>query len=156
MTDLRWERNKWYWANISFEWLFLSGLVLFAMWPLLWRKSSLRWAVHLGLIPMLFMLPTYLGYARYTFSSTGPTGGVLYPWLLMNSAGGSCNDFDRWMLTHIPQILEPMSAPIGMPMALSWRGMPGPTTMAIAGLVIAVIVFSGHKLVSIEAKRSQR
>jgi len=95
---------------------------------------------------MLFMLPVYLGYAAYSFTSAGPTGGVLYPWLLMNVSGGSCNEFDREILAYTPRILEPLSAPIGMPMALSGRGMPGPTTTIIVGLLIALLVFVGHIL----------
>jgi cytochrome c biogenesis factor len=71
---------------------------------------------------------------------------VLYPWLLEEFSGGSCNDSDRWILTHTPQVLEPLSSPIGMPLALSWRGMPGPTIMAIVGLIIAMLVFLAHKL----------
>ncbi len=146
LTNLRWVRNKWYWANIAFEWLFLSGLVLFAAWPLLRAKGWITWAIHLALLPLLFMLPVYLGYATFSFTSAGPTGGVLYPWLLRISHGGSCNDFDREILAFTPRILEPLSAPIGSPLSLSGRGMPGPTTMVIAGLIIALLVFACHKL----------
>jgi len=146
LTNLRWTRSKWYWANIVFEWLFFSALILFAAWPFLVDKPWHRWALHLGLLPMLLMLPTYLGYARYTFSSTGPTGGVLYPWIIERFSGGNCNDLDRWILTYTPLILEPLSSPIGMPMALSWRGMPGPTTMVIAGVGIVCVVFTCHQV----------
>jgi hypothetical protein len=145
LVSLRWARNKWYWANIVFEWLFLSGLVLFAAWPMLRRKGWRCWAIHLGMLPMLFLLPVYLGYATFSFTSAGPTGGVLYPWLLMNISGGSCNSFDRQILAYTPKILEPLSAPIGSPLVLSGRGMPGPTTMAIAGLIIVAVIFAGHK-----------
>jgi len=107
-----------------------------------WRS----WAIHLGLLPMLFLLPVYLGYATFSFTSAGPSGGVLYPWLLSGFFGGRCNEWDRQILSHLPKILEPLSAPIGMPLSLSGMGMPGPTTMVIAGLVIALLVFSVHKL----------
>src|SRR5439155_6303289 len=146
MTEVRWARSKWYWANVTFEWLFFSGLVLFAVWPLLYGKSWWRWAVHLGFLPMLFMLPVYLGYATYSFTSAGPSGGVLYPWLLSGFFGGRCNELDRQILAHLPRILEPLSAPIGMALSLSGMGMPGPTTMVIACLLIALLVFSVHKL----------
>jgi hypothetical protein len=64
----------------------------------------------------------------------------------MNISGGSCNTFDREIPAYTPQILEPLSAPIGMPMVISGRGMPGPTTMIIVGMVLALLVFAGHKL----------
>lgn len=146
ITDLRWARSKWYWASIVFEWLFLSGLVLFAAWPLLRGKGWIRWAIHFALLPLLFMLPVYLGYATYSFTSAGPSGGVLYPWLLRISHGGKCNELDREILSYTPKLLEPLSAPIGMPMVISGMGMPGPTTVVIMGLVIAVLVFAIHKL----------
>jgi hypothetical protein len=145
-TRIRWHQSKWYWSNIAFEWLFLSGLVLFAAWPFLWDKCWWSWAIHWGLIPMLFMLPVFLGYARLSFTSAGPTGGVIYPWLLFICHGGSCNDLDGQILAYTPQVLAPLSAPIGSALSLSGRGMPGPTTMVIAGLVIASLVFVGHKL----------
>ncbi len=146
VTDVRWARSKWYWANIAFEWLLLSGLVVFAAWPALRNKGWRSWALHLGLLPMFFLLPVYLGYATFSFTSAGPSGGVLYPWLLSGFFGGRCNELDRQILAHLPRILEPLSAPIGMPLSLSGMGMPGPTTMVIAGLVIALLVFSVHKL----------
>jgi hypothetical protein len=31
-------------------------------------------------------------------------------------------------------------------MVISGRGMPGPTTMIIVGMVLALLVFAGHKL----------
>jgi hypothetical protein len=145
LVEVRWVRSKWYLAGIAFEWVFLCGLLLFAVWPGLRGKGSRRWALHLAVLPMLFMLPAYLGYATFTFTSAGPSGGVLYPWLLFGLYGGRCNQVDDQILDHLPQVLEPLSAPIGMPMALSGKGMPGPTTMAIAGLAAAAAVFVIYK-----------
>jgi hypothetical protein len=145
-VDQRWDRSKWYWANIVFEWIFLSGLVLFATWPMRGDKGWRSWAVHLGFLPILFMMPAYLGYATLTFTSAGPSSGVLYPWLLMNFGGGQCAEWDRQILRYTSRTLELLSIPIGSPLVLSGRGMPGPTTMVIAGLVIALLVFCVHKL----------
>ena len=146
LVDQRWVQSKWYWTNVVFEWVFLSGLVLFGTWPMRRDRGWRSWALHLGLLPILFMLPVYLGYATFSFTSAGPSGGVLYPWLLSGFFGGRCNELDRQILAHLPRILEPLSAPIGMPLSLSGMGMPGPTTMVIAGLLIALLVFSVHKL----------
>jgi hypothetical protein len=72
-------RSKWYWSTIAFEWLFLSGLVLFAAWPAIRRLSWNRWALHLALIPFMFLLPAYQGYGTHSFiASVGPYGGIIY------------------------------------------------------------------------------
>src|SRR5262249_29883949 len=84
-------RTRWYWATLLFEWLFLSGLVLFAAWPWVRGQGWRGWAIRAGLLPMLFMLPVYLGYATTSYTSAGPSGGILYPWLLSATRGGSCN-----------------------------------------------------------------
>jgi hypothetical protein len=110
------------------------------------------YAVHLGTLPILFMLPAYLGYATLSFSSRGPCGGVLYPWLIFGlRQTGSCNGLDREILSHVPQLLEPLSSEIPIPLMgnmsdIIWSAMPGPTIMAIAGLIIALLVFLAHKL----------
>jgi hypothetical protein len=92
--------------------------------------------VHIAALPILFLLPTYLGYATYSFTSAGPSGGVLYPFLLGNIRGGSVTTFDRWLLVHTPRLLEPLSTPIGSPLALTGMGMPGPTSAVVAGVLI--------------------
>jgi hypothetical protein len=84
----RWPRARWYWATIIFEWAFLSGLVLFALWPVIRNRSAMRRSVHVALLPLLFLLPAYLGYATYSFTSAGPSGGVVYPFLLSWVRGG--------------------------------------------------------------------
>lgn len=141
----RWNRARWYWANIAFEWLFFSGLALFAVCPLMRRRSSAyRWAFHEGLLPLLFMSPVYLGYATYSFTSAGPRGGIVYPFLLMFAPRGYCNAADRWILAHLPQLLEPLSTPIGSWIALTGRGMPGPTVVIITSVAVAAVTFSIH------------
>jgi hypothetical protein len=136
----RWVRGRWYWATVLFEWLFLSSLVLFALWPWVRGQGWRGWALHLGLLPLLFMLPVYFGYATMSFTSAGPSGGVLYPWLLIELPRGSCNALDRAILMHLPPILEPLSPTTGPAMVLSGRGMPGPTNMVLTGFFIAGVI----------------
>lgn len=137
----RWERANWYWANGVFEWGFLSVLAIFSVWPVIRGRSALRWASHAAALPFLFLLPAYIGYATYTFTSAGPCGGILYPYLLLYCRGGSVNSADRWLLGRLPQILEPLSTPIGRPMALTGMGMPGPTQILLAGAIVGIVVF---------------
>jgi hypothetical protein len=132
---------KWYWANIGFEFIFLSGLVWFVAWPATRHKPPWQVALHLGLIPILFMFPVYLGYSTYTFTSRGPSGGVLYPWLLVFCRGGFMNDLDKEMIEYLPQILEPLSQGIGNPMVLSGTGMPGPITTLKVGICLAILAY---------------
>ncbi len=133
-------RVNWYWANVVFEWVFLSGLVLFALWPGIRKLSALRWAVHVGLLPVMFMLPTYLGYASYSFTTVGPCGGILYPFLLTGLHGGSVTEFDSLLLAALPKVLVPLSTSFGSPMVFSGRGMPGPTSAVIAGICLAALI----------------
>ncbi|MHC4475787.1 MAG: hypothetical protein ACYTEL_09075 [Planctomycetota bacterium] len=136
--ERRLRQAKRYWANLVFEFLFLSGLVWLALWPMLRGKQPWRWALHLGLVPLLFIAPVYLGYATYTFTSRGPSGGVLYPWLVLPFAGGSMNHVDRFILERIPQILEPLSQGIGSWIALTGMGFRGPTKVAGLSAVVSV------------------
>jgi hypothetical protein len=86
------------------------------------------------------MFPVYLGYAKYTFTTVGPSGGVLYPWLLLGVTGGTVTDFDLGILMRLPKVLEPLSQGFGSPIAYSGLGMPGPTSVVGAGLVVAFFV----------------
>jgi hypothetical protein len=134
----RWRHVKWYWANFVFEWIFFSGMALFITWPGIWGLSIPRWMIHISLAPLLFMLPVYLGYARMSYTSAGLGGGIVYPYLLCPTFGGRCNAWDRWLLEHCPQVLEPLSAPNGIWVSLSGMGMPGPTSAVQFGLLVVV------------------
>lgn len=138
----RWRHLKWYWANYVFEWTYLTGLTLFLVWPGIRGLSIDRWAVHLGLGPFAFMIPMYLGYATFSYTSAGLSGGIVYPYLIRATAYGHCNRWDRWLLAHCPPIIEPLSAPIGEWVSISGGGMPGPTSVVKFGLLIAVVVVS--------------
>ncbi|MEZ6062038.1 MAG: hypothetical protein R3C19_16985 [Planctomycetaceae bacterium] len=138
----RWRRARWYWASIVFEWLLLTGLALFAVWPAVCGGSPIRWASHITLLPVFFLLPVYLGYATYSFTSVGPSGGILYPYLLTFCRGGSVTQIDRWLLDRIPQVLEPISTPVGSPMVLSGFGMPGPSYALLTGAAAGAIMLA--------------
>jgi hypothetical protein len=144
----RWQRVNWYWANMVFEWTFLTGLVLFVLWPVIRNQSALRWALHVAALPLLFLLPAYLGYAAFSFTSAGPSGGILYPFLLWPCLGGAVTEVDAWLLARLPQILEPLSTPIGSPTVLTGMGMPGPTYAVLVGVIAGAsmfgIVSGGH------------
>jgi len=146
-------RTRWYWATLLFEWLYLSGLVLFAAWPWVRGQGWRGWAIRAGLLPLLFMLPVYLGYAATSFTSAGPSGGVLYPWLLRLVQGYRCNDLDRLILSHMPPVLEPLSPSIGPALVLSGRGMPGPTTALLLGALAAAGVFAIEKVRNYSVRR---
>lgn len=142
----RWHSSKWYWATVVFDWAFLSGWVLFLLWPGIFGLKSWRWCLHLGLALPLFVLPVYLGYASYTFTSAGPTGGVLYPYLLLLLRGGSMSGPDLWLYEHIPPILDAISTPIGSPLALTGMGMPGILGLTHQGAVFAAITWIGYSM----------
>jgi hypothetical protein len=137
---VRWQRSRWYWANIVFEWGFLTLLAWVAVWPLRNNRSPLWWGLVFALLPLLFLMPVYLGYARFTFTSAGPSGGILYPHLLVHFYHGSMNALDRTVLSYVPQLLEPISSPIGSALSLSGMGMPGPTSLLLRGGIVGLLV----------------
>ena len=138
---LRWHGADRYWTNGVFEWTFLTGLAFFTIWPVVFNRSALRRALHVAFLPVLFLLPSYLGYATYSFTSAGPSGGILYPFLLISFPFRSGNAVDNWILERTPQILEPLSTDIGSPTVLSGMGMPGPTCALFTGGAAGTIVF---------------
>src|SRR5262245_7517921 len=137
----RWSHSGWYWAAITFEAVYLGLLSLFLCWPLLRGTGRIAWAIHLGLTPLLFMLPAYLGYATMSFSSAGPSGGVAYPWILIRFPQAWFASLDRTLFLALPKFLAPLSQLPGPPMALSWRSMPGPATALAMGALLAAFPF---------------
>jgi hypothetical protein len=137
----RWYRTDWYWSTLLFEWLFLTGMVYFLIQPWMRQSAPSRWALRVAMFPFLFMLPVYLGYAVLTFTTAGPSGGVLYPFLLIYCSGGSVTQSDIWLLRHVPQLLEPLSTPSGSAVVLSGRGMPGPTSTIVVGAICGLVFY---------------
>jgi hypothetical protein len=136
---------KWYWANFAFEFLFFTGLIWFVLWPGIKNKGICAWARRLVTLPLLFYLPVYMGYASYTFTSRGPSGGILYPFAVTIFLGGSINRIDIEIIKRVPRLLEPLSQGIGQWTTLSGRSMPGPTYLLGFGVALGslVLIFSG-------------
>lgn len=140
LFERRLQQAKWYWANHVFEFIWLVGLIWLALWPLIRSSPPWRWSVHLAPLPLLLMLPVYLGYAIFTFTSAGPSGGVLYPWIVaVAGSGGTFTTLDQQIVERLPQVLEPLSQPIGSPMALTGRGLTGPSAALVTGLVLGAV-----------------
>lgn len=152
----RWRRQKWYWANFVFEWLFFTGLALFAVWPGIRQRGTVRWSIHAGCLPFLFLLPAWLGYATWTFTSVGPSGGILYPYLLIWWRFEGTNYLDRWLLERTPQVLEALSTPSGPAMVVTGMGMPGPTFAVLSGLGLAACVYTLASLSPVVMKRLRK
>jgi hypothetical protein len=143
----RWGRARRYPLNVLFEFAWLGGLVLFGAWPWLRGSGRLAWATHLALVPPLFFLPYWLGYAQLTFTSRGPSGGVLYPWLLARCRGLPCTGLDAAVLGQVPPVLEPLSQTPGPMMVLTvFRGV-GPVSVAGLALALWVLLFGGGEVV---------
>src|SRR5207249_389065 len=117
----RWVRARWYWAAVAFEGLYLGGLVLFFFWPLLRDQGRLAWACRVGALLFLLMLPVYLGYASNAYSSDGPKGGIVYPWLIVHLRGNWFPALDRNILFYTPPLLESLSPLPGPMVSSSWR-----------------------------------
>lgn len=136
----RYRQARWYWAAVAFECFYLTWLLRFIVHPLR-HGGALRWAVHVGLFPLLFLLPVYLGYSAVTFTAAFPRGGgVLYPFFLVICSGGRMTAIDKTILSYLPQVLEPLSTPIGPWFTMTGKGLPGPTTPLRVGFIAAVAV----------------
>jgi hypothetical protein len=141
--DERWERAGRYRWNVVFEFAYLSGLIVFAAWPWLRRRGRVAWAVHLGLVPTLLFVPYWLGYAQLSMTSAGPTGGVLYPWLIFWCGflrDLSWQGIDLAILRRLPQPLETLSQTPGAIMSLTGFGGVGPTATLTAGAIVALLL----------------
>jgi len=135
--EQRVQKAKAYWATFLFEFIYLSYLIWFPFWPWFKRKPLWQCAQRLVWLPVLFMLPAYLGYAIFSFTSVGPSGGILYPWLLIFLPRPWISlTLDQIILQRVPQLLEPLSQGTGLPLAITGFGMWGPTTIILFGLCL--------------------
>lgn len=138
--DVRWACIGRYWVNVLFECAFFVGLLLFAAWPWLRNLRPWRWALHLGLVPAIFILPFFLGYAEWTFTSRGPSGGILYPWVIVWFRGLlPWTHLDQWLLEHMPKRLAPISQPLGPWISVSGGRPLGLVAAGVAGAIIAIV-----------------
>jgi hypothetical protein len=133
----RWRCVNRYWVNILFEFAYLTGVLLFVAWPWLFGKGLWRWALHIGLFPLLLFLPYFLGYALATFTSAGPSGGALYPWLLVWFWPlNFWTRLDTRIYEATPLVLLPISQPLGPMLSLTCWGF-GRVAVGVACLLFA-------------------
>ncbi|MEM9250791.1 MAG: hypothetical protein AAGB29_00445 [Planctomycetota bacterium] len=137
-------RASGYVLTLMFEVLLLGAIWLWIV--LLFDRSESRLARALAwlVLPLLFMIPSYLGYASTSYTSAGPSGGVVYPFLIRAMPGRSLTPWWDWVfLEHAPPVFAPLSTAIGPFMSLSGRGIPGPMVMLGLGVVLAAVFVGG-------------
>jgi hypothetical protein len=138
----RWSRVQRFWINVIFEILFFVSLSLFAFWPWLRKKGKWYASFHLGLLPLLLFLPYYLGYSGWTFTSAGPSGGVLYPWVIVWFRNFPLwTPVDQRVLEILPKVFEPISQPLGPFLSISGVHPLGPVAALLIGIVIFVLTW---------------
>jgi hypothetical protein len=137
--EIRWTRIKRYWLNILFEAVFLNAWLVLVVLPLL-RPSIAAWSksIFVGFaFPFLF-LPYFLGYCSWTFTSAGPCGGALYPWMIIWFRGWSwgTTSLDGLLLRGSGFPLEPLSQMTGPMMSVSGMGGMAPTFAIVVGVLL--------------------
>jgi hypothetical protein len=139
---MRWGRIRRFWLNVVFECVLFSGLSLFAFWPWLRHQGPRAWGIHLGLTPLFLLLPYYFGYCGWTFTSAGPSGGVLYPWTIIWFRDWLFwTPVDEWLLVSSPKVLEPLSQTLGPMLSISGGRPPGIIAALLAGIVINGLIW---------------
>ena len=134
----RWARTERYWLNVVLECLFFATLTIFALWPWLRGKGWAATSIHMGWLPFLLLLPYFLGYATWTFTSAGPSGGVLYPYAILPFREISfLGEIDSWCWEVFPKTLEPLSQLLGPMLAVSGLGAPGLASTIAVGIVVS-------------------
>jgi hypothetical protein len=123
------------------EWGYLSALILFAAWPWLRKRGRWAWAIHIALLPSLLMMPYYFGYCIWNYTSAGPGGGVVYPFILDLFRPMPWTSLDREIVLRIPHIFAPLTGPLGPMLSLSGGGGAGPVGVFCLGLGLGAIVF---------------
>lgn len=77
----RWKRIRRYLLSVVFEFVYLTGLILFTAWPWLRNKGRTYYTVCFGLFPVLLFLPYLLGYPPDL--SHKLSGAFIYPAVIM-------------------------------------------------------------------------
>jgi hypothetical protein len=155
--DRRWdEAKRWHW-NVFGETAFFLALLLLAAWPWLRNARPWRWALHVGLVPMLLLLPYWLGYAWMTYTSVGPSGGALYPWVITPFRGLYWRWIDAPVLRSLPRPLARCSPGPGPIMSMTFLGGVGPVTiLALSAALAAVVYLARRSRAAGEASRHSR
>jgi hypothetical protein len=103
------DRADYYWACIVFEFIWLSGTVLWIARPILRGRFDWRLPLHWASGIFLFYVPFWFGYASGALDNS-PEGGVLYVWLLRILGTPSTNfQWERSLMSSIPPLLSGIS-----------------------------------------------
>lgn len=149
--QLQWNKSKLYWMSILFEAIFLSFWWLFTFSPGLFGRLNKKLLVRLALSPLILLLPHYLGYAPFLYSS-GASGGILYPVfaLLVSIPLGwlPYNSIDIEILNSLPRPFLYMSQVPFSPMAISFKGGVTPTALLIYSALVFFIGLAFKKVSS--------
>jgi hypothetical protein len=144
-----WMQIRDYWMNFVFESVFFAGLTLFALQPWLRKRGAVQFAVHLAFVPLLLFVPFYLGYCGWCFTSIGPRGGILYPWVLMQFRPlAKSTPLDEWLLGRLPQVLAPMTQSPGPIMSIRGGQSFGPSAAMLTGAIIFFAVWAPCVLIA--------
>jgi hypothetical protein len=123
------------------EWGYMSALWVFLIWPWVRTCSLSRRAAHAALLPLLLLFPYYLGYCAWKFTSAGPVGGVIYPYVLDAFRWLPWTSIDRFLIQHVPQVFGPLTGPIGPILSMGGGRRAGPLAAIGLGLVFGTAVF---------------
>lgn len=125
---------------IAFEFCYLSAVALFTLWPWLRGLGPWRWALHAGLLPVLLYLPSAMGYAQWSYTSVGPSGGVLYPWIIVwfRMLPGIYTPFAETIWVMMPKPLTWLSPSLGPCLSLS-GGFPSLSAIVLLGCLFGAV-----------------
>lgn len=138
-----WREIRLYPIDLVLEAAYFTGIVLFAVWPWLKRKSPLNWAVHLGLMPLALLLPCYLGYGYLVQTSPGPSGGAFYPVVIsvFRVGGWAFNPADDFICRRLPQILAPMRQSLSPLVDIGSGPLMGPLEAIVLSVLVGLVTY---------------
>jgi hypothetical protein len=140
--EVRWSRIQRYWINILAEGIFLNALLAVLWVPFLRREAHLSRAIVAAAVYLLILTPYFLGYCPWSFTSAGPSGGVLYPIILFSTRSRSeWTEIDQALLQSIGYPLEPFSQTPGPMSSVSGMGAPSPSSAMLTAAFLSIIVY---------------
>ena len=144
--ESQWTRAHRFWINIVFEAVFLNGLLCIVAIAAFTKQLHLLQGLTAGAIPPLLLFPYYLGYCTWTFTSVGPSGGALYPWLIVpfHLLKPFVSELDQTVLAYFPQPLAALSQDPG-PFISVTSGAIGIVAPSLLGLALGIVVYLGSR-----------
>jgi len=145
----KWRRIQRYSLNIALELLYLHAWLLMLWTPVFHGKSRIACSMALTFALPLLLMPYYLGYVPWTFTSAGPGGGALYPMLIIffGKPSWGWTVLDRGLVEVLGQPLEPLNQLPGPMWSVSGMGAPAPSFTLAVGLVLGAAFFILHKTI---------